>query len=363
MPVPAFVEFRRNLTDLGVRELGRRSTVGGIRLSPGSAPLTHGDGLFGGNAPCLRQKSVPCSRSGQFFNPNYTFDNQIRRVGRLHDGPILDSMRRLLSTRTLASVGAIALASALLWSILGLVFYDTAMIPNLLAELAGTSAEVCIAILVIERIASTYRKRQWSYAYKALSDRAAMIFVDVMRLLSVRSSESGLEINGNRYEEFYELAGLHLAEYRSNIEGFAGLLEPDSHEALRRVDRWLSWAISKLGNKPTTATGRLEFADLMRETAITLERFLKDNGGPSYLSERDAVEAALQAARKESQNERVAGRRDILALRMSAQNKLLQNPGSPHPKPQGIWYDANNDLAVGYFLIDHHILLQDRLSR
>lgn len=52
------------------------------------------------------------------------------------------------------------------------------MLPNLLAELAGVSLEIGIAILVIERVASAHRRRQWSSAYGGLSDRAAMTFVD-----------------------------------------------------------------------------------------------------------------------------------------------------------------------------------------
>jgi hypothetical protein len=272
-------------------------------------------------------------------------------------------MRRFLSNRTLALAGAVALASAALWSIIGFALYGRPMVPNLLAELAGVSVEIGIVVLIIDRVAAAHRRRQWAYAYSALSDRAAITFVDVMRLLSIRASESGLQTNGDRYDEFYELAGLHLAEFRSNIEGFAGSLEPTPHEALRRVDRHLSWATSKLATKPASAAGRLEFVDLMRETAVTLERFLRDNGGPSYQAEVDAVDTALREVSSKPSHDGVESSEDRLIFRLQAQNALLRVRGGPRPRPQGIWYDANNDLALAYFLIDHHMLTQNQAVR
>jgi hypothetical protein len=88
------------------------------------------------------------------------------------------------------------------------------------------------------------------FAYEALSDRAAITFVNVMRLLWIRVSPVALAFNGQRNDEFRQIADLHLAEYRSNIEGFAGVLDAPSHELLRKIDRRLTWAIARLGGLP-----------------------------------------------------------------------------------------------------------------
>jgi hypothetical protein len=183
-----------------------------------------------------------------------------------------------------------------------------------------------------------------------------MAFVDIMRLLSVRSSEVGLEVNGDRYDEFYNVLNLHLAEFRSCIEGFSTFLDPEAHEALRQVDGYLSWAAGKVADKPAHAAGRLEFAQTMAEAAVALNRFLKSFGGGTYSSEVAAVDAALRVASETKSPENSVQNADTLPLRFAAQTELLRGRGAGRPRPRGIWYDANKDLAVGYFLIDHHIL-------
>ena len=262
----------------------------------------------------------------------------------------------MLSTQALVLTGVFALASTLLWSTAGIILYGSAMMPNLFAELAGVSIEIAIAILIIERLSRAHQRRQSAFVYGILSDRAAVTFVDVMRLLWIRSSVSALRYNGERYDEFYQLAELHLAEYRSNIEGFAGSLEPAAHEAVRRIDRRLTWAISKLGARPEMATGCLEFEVLMRETGKALVIFLEGAYHEPYQREVVAVEQALRTASSDTTDGQDEPLERAFYMRLRAQDALVRDRGSEQPTPPGVWYDIDNDLAMPYFLIDHHLL-------
>ncbi len=239
---------------------------------------------------------------------------------------------------------------------MGAVVFGDEMLPNLVAEMAGVALEVAVIILVVERVATFQRRRDARFAYDALSDRAAMTFVDVMRLLWVCTSAAAMRSNGPRYEEFHQIAELHLSEFRSNIEGFAGSLDAGSHESLRRIDRRLSWAVARLGGRPRSGGGLTELRGTMEETAEMIGTLLEHAGGPDFREARRGALAAVDAT-EEAVGEDPGDADDrLFRWRLAAQTEYLRTSGRTRPAPRGILYDPDNRLAFGYFSIDRAIL-------
>jgi hypothetical protein len=268
-------------------------------------------------------------------------------------------VRRLLSARLLILAGSVAAASAVIFGAIGVAIFGEDMWPNLLAELCGVSLEVAIIILVIERVATYQRRRDARFAYDALADRAAMTFVDAMRLLWVCASAVAMNVNGPRYDEFRQLAELHLAEFRSNIEGFAASLDASSHESLRRIDRRLSWAIVRLGGKPQRRPGLDELKELLAETAEIIDAFLERNGGPAFQEAKQNALAALETTETASTRGAGSPADGHFRWRLEAQTEYLRNSSRSRPAPRGILYDPDNELAFGYFSIDRAILARE----
>lgn len=264
-------------------------------------------------------------------------------------------MKRILSAQTLILAGAIAAALAASTAILSVVVFGRDMLPNLVAELSGVLLEIAVIVLIVERISAYQRRRDARFAYDALSKRAAMIFVDIMRLLWVRASAAQMRASGHRHDEFREVAELHLMEYRSNIEGFATSLDPPSHELLRQADRRLSWVIRLLQEKPLEAYGYLEQAELMTETAETIARFLAVGGGPEYAAAQAKASEALRSAEAEVEpGDALAD--DFFHKRWRAQTAYLRSFPQSEPAPPNVLSDVDNRLAFGYFTIDRAIL-------
>lgn len=190
------------------------------------------------------------------------------------------------TTRAALYGGASALLLGVGLAVAGVLAYGSNMTANLLAGFAGAAVEIAVAVLIIDRVTAARRRRQWAFAYDAMSDRLAVTFVDVMRILWIKFSEAAAAVNEERMPYFEQLAHLHLAELRSNIEGFATALEPRSHDLCRRVDRRLSWAIAQMIELPSGSVRQREMVGLMRETGELLIEFLELGGGPRYRAGR-----------------------------------------------------------------------------
>jgi hypothetical protein len=253
--------------------------------------------------------------------------------------------------------GCAAVALSALSAGLGAIFFGREMVPNLFAEISGVALEVALVILVVERVATYQRRRDARFAYQALSDRAAITFVDVMRLLWIRAAPVALAANGERHDEFRQIAELHLAEFRSNIEGFAGVLDPSSHETMRKIDRRLTWAISRLGGSPTRREALEELEDLARETAEMLELFLRRHGGHIFAGAMDDALTALRDSADAVSQESEEGKNRTFRWRLAAQTIYLDRSRRGRPAVRGILYDPDNELAFGYFSIDWAILV------
>jgi hypothetical protein len=262
----------------------------------------------------------------------------------------------MLSARVLIVAGCVAAAGAVLFGAAGIVIFGGEMLPNLFAEFAGVLLEVAIVILVIERLATRQRRRDARFAYDAVADRAAITFVDVMRLIWVRASAAAMSFNGERYDEFRQIADLHLAEFRSNIVGFAGSLDAASHESLRKIDRRLTWAIARLGAAHLSPAEIRDLQELAAETAEFIGAFLTRNGGAAFLLAEQSALLAFENTPPEPGRDSQSSVDRSFHRRLRAQTEYLRRWGRSRPLPRGILYDPDNVLAFGYFVIDRAIL-------
>ncbi len=71
-----------------------------------------------------------------------------------------------------------------------LLLFPEQMMPNLLSEAAGVLLEISLVILIVDRLGTRQRRRDWAFAHRAVSQRMAAAMVDVVRLLSVKANDS-----------------------------------------------------------------------------------------------------------------------------------------------------------------------------
>ncbi|GLY86138.1 hypothetical protein Airi02_040670 [Actinoallomurus iriomotensis] len=252
--------------------------------------------------------------------------------------------------------GAVALLSALGWSTVGLLFYGGEMTPNLVAELAGVSLEVGIAALIVERLMTRHQRWQWDFAYRAFAKRASEVFVDVMRLLFVRSSDGPLQVNHPRYAYFVRLAHQHLAELRSHIEGSATALDSDTHEKYRRVERRLSWCIAQMQDVPTSPDYQRNLYTLLSETATVIFDLLLQADGKNQAFLVIARSCVSKASSMRREDAKQVG---IFLDRSDAQTLMLKELVPERRPISSIVQDVDCDYSIPYFMIDYLLLTRE----
>ncbi|MFF0000734.1 hypothetical protein [Streptomyces avermitilis] len=232
------------------------------------------------------------------------------------------------------------------------------MTGNIVSEAVGILIDIAIVSLVVERIASMQRRREWDFAYAALMESTASTFVDVMRLLYVRTSPRAFSANIDRYGEFVKIATLHASTLRSNIEGFATALTPEAHSLCRRTEQRLLWMIDRLSERPPEPVMEERHFSFMNGVAAEFLAFSQKEGGQRYQSERQVIDAALQSI---GEFRRGGGElrsfSDLMEYRLSVQSELLRSvqPDSTLAV-RTIRDDFDNRYSFGYFLLDSELL-------
>ncbi|MEU4237085.1 hypothetical protein [Actinoplanes sp. NPDC026619] len=190
---------------------------------------------------------------------------------------------------------------------------------------------------------------------RMLSARVLIVAGCVAAVSAVLFGAAGVAIFG---EEMLPnlFAELHLAEFRSNIEGFAGSLDPSSHESLRKIDRRLTWAIARLGAEHQSPGELQELTELVSETADFIATFLARNGGPAFHEAEQSALRALENTGPDPVGDSEGAADRSFRRRLQAQTEFLRIAGRSRPTPRGILFDPDNELAFGYFSIDRAIL-------
>ncbi|MFF9264096.1 MULTISPECIES: hypothetical protein [Streptomyces] len=266
------------------------------------------------------------------------------------------SMSSFPSRITLAVVGVCALAAGVGLAITSLLLLE-GMTGNIVSEAVGILIDIAIVSLIVERVTSMQRRREWNFAYSALIEGTASTFVDIMRLLYVRTSPHAFSANIDRYEEFVKIANLHASTLRSNIEGFATVLTPEAHSLCRRAEQRLLWMADRLSVPPPEPVAEERYFALMNGVAEELVAFSKKEGGSRYQSERQVIDAVRQSIGEFRFNGGEGGLNDLMRYRLDAQSELLRStPPDSSFTVRGIRDDFDNRYSVGYFLLDSDLL-------
>jgi len=175
---------------------------------------------------------------------------------------------------------------------------------------------------------------------------AAMVFVDVMRMLYTMAAPQARAVSVHRFAEFIRIAEQHWGVLRTHITLYATMLPPPSRTSAANIDRRLSGLLSKCNSGPDLSVRELLLAlDLARKTASTIEEL----GGrlPDYLASRSDVHRLAMASNPATIDE-------CFSVRLHLQNQLLR----ARTDLQTIADDMDLKLALGYFAIDHELLRQ-----
>jgi len=254
--------------------------------------------------------------------------------------------------------GAAALLLGLVIAAVGLALYGASVGTNLLAGACDLLLGIAVATFVIDRINRVSGRRQWEAAYRALHGLLAASFVDVMRLLDIHSSTEAYKVNIGRYAEFVAMARMHIDDLRGTMQGFSAVIEPSSYALCRTVERRLAWLLRVLSVPKSGPADCVEELRLMAATGELLAQFMAGDDGKRFSAANDAAGNALHECGFAAHDRASARPQEILRYRMSAQSQMIKDNQSLTAMPRGIYYDADNELAVYYFALDHRILTE-----
>lgn len=189
---------------------------------------------------------------------------------------------------------------------------------------------------------------------EALSRDSARLFVDVMRLLSVRSSAEARDANADGIPYFKELAARHRSDLREDLtRAGRGLPAVEPFGRLESALTWSMWTLDDPRSHAALSDDAVhqQLAEAAEILAETLDRSGK------YLAERRAAETAVAAALESP---------DTVSLphgpRGRAQAELLDRRNSTDHRLRSVQEDVDNELGIPYFWIDYLLLQRWRAT-
>lgn len=197
-----------------------------------------------------------------------------------------------------------------------------------------------------------------SVAGAAVAQTLAMLFVDLMRLLYVASSETVRKANEQHYGGFVVLAERHLTDLRAALSQFATALDVKSHERSVPLQRRLSYVFDELKKGPTMQEDSGQYWSVMREIADGVDEFCSGVAAEQYLRE---VERAQRHINSLLNDQDVASRsmslEDTLHIRLAIQSRLLEESRNLGETTLfSIANDMDQRFGIPYFVIDHRLL-------
>ncbi|MEU1955661.1 caspase family protein [Nocardia rhamnosiphila] len=189
---------------------------------------------------------------------------------------------------------------------------------------------------------------------EALSRDSARLFVDVMRLLSARSSAEARSANDDGIPYFKELAARHRSDLREDLTR-AGRGLP-AVEPFGRLEAALTWSMWTLDDpRSHAALSDDAVHQQLAEAAEILAEILDRSG--KYRAERRAAETAVAAALESL---------DTVSLphgpRGRAQTELLDRRDGTDRRLRSVQEDVDNELGIPYFWIDYLLLQRWRAT-
>src|SRR6476469_9036548 len=257
--------------------------------------------------------------------------------------------------RIVLITGIVALLLGILIAIIGLIVYGVSVGTNLLAGASDLLISIAVATFIIDRINHANSRRQWLAAYHALHGLVAAAFVDVMRLLYVYSDEKAYAANVSRYEEFVDIANMHVNDLRGTVQGFAAVIDPPAYTLCRTVERRLSWMVRTLSvnrGRPGVYARELE---LMATTGKLLAEFIASEDSGRYSAAVHSAETALLACGFTPDRRMGSAPEEVMRYRLPAQSRMIRSNSNLEPRVRGIYYDIDNELAMYYFALDQRL--------
>jgi hypothetical protein len=267
-----------------------------------------------------------------------------------------------LSAHEYLWLGLLALLLSAGLAALSFVVYGKEMGPHIFATIIGILGEAALVVLVLDRMSSSQRRREWRFVGTVVSHGVAACMVDLVRLYVIRWSSRAYRVNSARYDEFVQMLRLHLANLQSNLEGLALGAQPSAYEQARQIERRIAWLANYLNNKPVSAARpqQWELESIISTTKLAGE-FMRATVAAEFtgnlMKARDAT-AGLDEIESPEKSDAAADK--FLSMRLRSQSNLLERDPSLRPEvlrgyPNGgfgIWYDLDQKLAPFYFAID-----------
>lgn len=260
--------------------------------------------------------------------------------------------------RIVSITGMAALLLGILVAVIGLVIYGVSVGTNLLAGASDLLISIAVATFIIDGINRANSRRQWLAAYRALHGLLAASFVDVMRLLYVYSDEKAYRANVGRYEEFVDIAAMHVNDLRGTVQGFAAVIDPPAYTLCRTVERRLSWMVRTLSVNRGGPGIYVRELDLMALTGRLLAEFIASEDSGRYSAAVHSAESALLECGFAPDRRLGSVPEEVMTYRLPAQSRMIRNNSNLKPRVQGIYYDIDNELAMYYFALDQRLLAE-----
>ncbi len=197
-----------------------------------------------------------------------------------------------------------------------------------------------------------------SLACRVISETMAMLFVDLMRLLYVASSDIARKANAGRHVEFIDFADLHLRNLESHISSRSVSLGADLAKDCCDLERQLSYMVNELKVEKDLTEEHTEYFAKMRKIGAELHKFCLAALSESY--ERTFKRVGAELDRVVTQNRwaiKSEALDEIWRLRLTTQSELLKASRELEEADlETIKDDMKHQAAITYFILDYKIL-------
>lgn len=248
-----------------------------------------------------------------------------------------------------------ALLNAFAGDVARAVVRDTFTTPDVLASRVATS----LGRFMIAHVNGKDDERTIDHFLQlTITDTAAMLCVDVMRLLCVAGSDLARTSNVDRYKEFVDIADLHLIELRTQITRIGVHPARDIAASCFEVENRLAWALTRLRGGPKLDRTWADYVALMRETTDKIHAVNTTLGGKYYLDRaQEAADITNLSMQSAFGGEALTVADTFARTRFALQSMVLKHIERTNAFPIAtIRDDIDKRLAVPYFAIDRMLL-------
>jgi hypothetical protein len=196
------------------------------------------------------------------------------------------------------------------------------------------------------------------FALRTISHTMTMVFVDLMRLLYVATSDIARAANVARYREFIDVAEQHFADLRNHIARSSNELNAQLNELSLNLDKRISFILGRLRRGPDLYGNDDDCFKKMKQIGQQVDSFCISAVGKEYQDVVNLVDIYLSRAIEEASiTLETVSIDSIIRLRLYVQSQLLQSGFSlDGSKIFTIADDMDQDFGIYYFALDKKLL-------